>query len=163
LQAISIICSRQSILYFLRNKDILVYVLHAYTGQTVTYLSKRLKVTFHVLVLTVLLGGCAALPVPVQVASWALDGLSVITTQKSVSDHGISLVANQDCAVWRGLTENQLCRPYLNDAIESEILTAAAPMTRRPSTSDLSFLSPSFKIDETVTQPVLSNLYLDII
>ena len=30
-----------------------------------------------------LLGGCA-LPVPVQIASWALDGISYILTEKSV-------------------------------------------------------------------------------
>lgn len=57
-----------------------------------------------------LLGGCA-LPLPVQVASWALDGLSYITTQKSVADHGISVVAQKDCAVLRGLlTEDEICR-----------------------------------------------------
>jgi len=59
-----------------------------------------------------LLGGCA-LPLPVQVASWALDGLSYVTTQKSVADHGISIVANQDCAVLRGiLDDGHICRDF---------------------------------------------------
>jgi len=59
-----------------------------------------------------LLGGCA-LPVPIQVASWALDGLSYLTTEKSVADHGISIVAQKDCAVLRVLTENgQICRDF---------------------------------------------------
>jgi len=57
----------------------------------------------------VLLGGCA-LPVPFQIASWALDGISMLATQKSVTDHGISLVTQQDCAVWRGVTQGELCR-----------------------------------------------------
>jgi len=57
-----------------------------------------------------LLGGCA-LPLPVQVASWALDGISYIATQKSVADHGISMVANKDCAVLRGLLDDgYICR-----------------------------------------------------
>lgn len=56
-----------------------------------------------------LLGGCA-IPVPLQIASWALDGISVLTTQKSVTDHGISLVADKDCAVWRGVVDGELCR-----------------------------------------------------
>ena len=42
-----------------------------------------------------LVTGCAV-PVPLQVASWALDGISIITTEKSVTDHGISIVAQQD-------------------------------------------------------------------
>ncbi len=58
-----------------------------------------------------LLGGCA-LPLPVQVASWALDGLSYVTTQKSVADHGLSAVANRDCSVLRGilLEAGEICR-----------------------------------------------------
>lgn len=57
----------------------------------------------------VLLSGCA-LPVPFQIASWALDGISMLATQKSVTDHGISLVTQKDCAIWRGVTEGALCR-----------------------------------------------------
>jgi len=66
-----------------------------------------------------LLGGCA-LPVPFQIASWALDGISVLTTQKSITDHGISLVAEKDCAVWRGIVDGELCR----DDTDSHILVA---------------------------------------
>lgn len=56
-----------------------------------------------------MLGGCA-LPVPIQIASWALDGFSLLTTQKSITDHGISIVAEKDCALWRGVTEGSVCR-----------------------------------------------------
>jgi len=57
-----------------------------------------------------LLGGCA-LPVPIQIASWALDGISYLATEKSVADHGLSMVAQQDCAVLRGLlSEGEFCR-----------------------------------------------------
>ncbi len=59
-----------------------------------------------------LLGGCA-LPVPVQVASWALDGLSYLLTEKSVADHGISVLAQKDCAVLRGLLDpSEFCRDF---------------------------------------------------
>lgn len=62
------------------------------------------------------LGGCA-LPVPIQIASWALDGLSYITTQKSVADHGLSLVARKDCALLRGLlNEGEFCRDFEDGA-----------------------------------------------
>ncbi len=58
------------------------------------------------------LGGCA-LPVPIQIASWALDGISYLATEKSVADHGLSMVAQQDCAVLRGLlSEGDFCRDF---------------------------------------------------
>ena len=57
-----------------------------------------------------LLGGCA-LPIPIQVASWALDGISYLVTEKSVADHGLSMLAQKDCAVLRGLLDDgEICR-----------------------------------------------------
>ena len=67
------------------------------------------------------LGGCA-LPMPLQVASWALDGFSYLMTEKSVTDHGISLVAEKDCALFRGITEGAVCREW--DDSETETLVA---------------------------------------
>lgn len=49
------------------------------------------------------LGGCA-LPMPVTVASQALDGLSLAATDKTRTDLGISAVMERDCALWRGIT-----------------------------------------------------------
>ncbi|MEQ8807204.1 MAG: hypothetical protein RIE16_15615 [Rhodospirillales bacterium] len=42
-----------------------------------------------------LLGGCA-LPVPIQVASWAIDIISVVATEKSITDHGLSALTCKD-------------------------------------------------------------------
>ena len=53
--------------------------------------------------------GCAA--APVQVALLALDGVSFLVSKKSVADHGISIVMQQDCALWRGVTEGRVCSP----------------------------------------------------
>jgi len=59
-----------------------------------------------------MLSGCA-LPVPIQVASWALDGISYLMTDKSVTDHGLSILAQQDCAVLRVITDpEELCRDF---------------------------------------------------
>jgi hypothetical protein len=76
-----------------------------------------------------LLGGCA-LPLPVQIASWAIDGLSVLTTEKTIADHGVSLVAQKDCALWRGFVEGSVCRD--NDAVT---VIALADLT--PAASDV--------------------------
>lgn len=58
-----------------------------------------------------LLGGCA-LPIPIQVASWAIDIISVVTTEKSLTDHGISALTHKDCALYRAVTEEDsvICR-----------------------------------------------------
>jgi len=57
------------------------------------------------------LSGCA-MPLPLQVASWALDGLSYVATDKSMTDHGLSMVAQKDCALLRGLTEGSICKNW---------------------------------------------------
>ncbi len=61
-----------------------------------------------VIVCTVFLSGYA-LPVPVQAASWALDDISFPTTEKSLTDHGISILTQKDCALWRGLKGDEVC------------------------------------------------------
>jgi len=63
------------------------------------------------LALCLLLSGCA-LPVPLKIASWAVDGISYLTTQKSVLDHGLSAMNGQDCAVLRMATEGKACRNH---------------------------------------------------
>lgn len=40
-----------------------------------------------------------------------IDDASVSVTQKSVSDHGISALAGEDCALWRVLQEGSICKP----------------------------------------------------
>ncbi len=55
--------------------------------------------------------GCALLPAPAQVAMLMIDGVSFVVSKKSVADHGISFVVQQDCALWRGVTEGRFCYP----------------------------------------------------
>lgn len=62
-----------------------------------------------VLFLPLLLGACG-LPPALQIASWVTNAFSYLTTSKSVSDHGISMVSGQDCALHRGLGGDDVCR-----------------------------------------------------
>lgn len=66
--------------------------------------------------ISVLLGACS-IPMPLKFTSWALDGIAYLTTEKSVTDHGISLVAQRDCALWRGITGEQICQSEDETAI----------------------------------------------
>ncbi len=65
---------------------------------------------------SVLLGACS-IPVPLKFMAWGLDGIAYLTAEKSVTDLGISLVAQQDCALWRGITGEQICRSEDGTAI----------------------------------------------
>jgi len=58
----------------------------------------------------VLFLSACAVPPSVQIASWVADGISYIATQKSLTDHGISLLAQRDCALWRGVKGEAICR-----------------------------------------------------
>jgi len=55
------------------------------------------------------LSGCG-IPIGVSIASWVIDGISLAATEKSVSDHGISGVAQKDCALWRIFKGDSICR-----------------------------------------------------
>jgi hypothetical protein len=57
--------------------------------------------------LTVLLSGCG-LPTAVTVASLVANGVSYVSTGKSITDHGISMALEKDCALLRGF-EGDIC------------------------------------------------------
>jgi hypothetical protein len=80
-----------------------------------------------VLALPILLNACA-LPASFSIASLAIDGISYATSGKSVSDHAISAVANEDCAMWRALQARPICR----DRDVPETMVAAAPESEVP-------------------------------
>jgi hypothetical protein len=68
--------------------------------------------------ITILLSGCA-MPIGLQMASFAIQGISMAATDKSVTDHGISAVVQEDCALWRVLIGDPVCRE--SEAIEVAI------------------------------------------
>lgn len=57
-----------------------------------------------------------------------LDGVSVLTTEKSIADHGISIATQSDCAAWRVVVDGEFCRAWeqgetMIAAIEPESVT----------------------------------------
>lgn len=62
------------------------------------------------LVLPFLLAGCALPPV-VTVASLVADGVSYATTGKGTTDHAISAIADEDCALLRPVEGKPMCDP----------------------------------------------------
>ena len=72
------------------------------------------------------LAGCIAPPI-LTYASMALDGASLLTTGKTIGDHALSAAVDEDCALLRVVTEQDVeavCRDYAN---EDERKAAVAP------------------------------------
>lgn len=77
-----------------------------------------------ILATPLLLGGCG-LPVGVSVASLIADGISFAATEKTLTDHGLSLVTNKDCAIWRGIKGEDICAD--SDDLSGDIMVAELP------------------------------------
>lgn len=76
------------------------------------------------------LGACG-LPIGVQIASLFADGVSYLTTDKSLTDHGISAVTGEDCAIWRGVEGGDICRET-GDEKDSETIMATLGQLTQP-------------------------------
>jgi hypothetical protein len=60
----------------------------------------------------VLTGLCAcAIPPALTIVSLATNAVSYAATGKSVSDHGISAIVGEDCALWRVVADRKICTP----------------------------------------------------
>ena len=75
--------------------------------------------------LTLLLAGCA--PTAVTVAQLIANGVSLIITEKTVSDNAISLAMDQDCVMWRVLRNEYPCRDLPLDVPEGTMIASAEP------------------------------------
>ena len=70
------------------------------------------------------------LPVGVQIASLVADGISYLTTEKTLTDHGISVVTSKDCSLWRGGEGENICRD--EDQMGTEDIELAEALTAPP-------------------------------
>lgn len=76
-----------------------------------------------------ILPGCATL----HLVSFGMSGISYITTGKSLSDHAISSVREEDCAVHRFLFEETICHKN-SDLLETNSKTVLAKNTDQEDT-----------------------------
>jgi hypothetical protein len=58
--------------------------------------------------LPLLTGGCGA-PVAAAAASYGADGVSVVESGKTTTDHFASMVSKKDCALWRLFRNRPIC------------------------------------------------------
>jgi len=95
-------------------------------------MARNLKNFLLLLLVTLPLAGCFLPPV-ISLASLALDIGSFAISGKTVTDHGISAVAQEDCALLR-VFDGGVCRPF-EDYEDDVSLAALEPLAPRGATS----------------------------
>ncbi|NKB47890.1 MAG: hypothetical protein GKS02_00850 [Alphaproteobacteria bacterium] len=83
-----------------------------------------MRLSVPALLLAPLLTGCAV-PPAVTVVSLVADGVSYAATGKSTTDHAISAVAGQDCALLRAAQSKNICDPDGEVLVEFEGATTS--------------------------------------
>ncbi|MFQ5763329.1 MAG: hypothetical protein ACE5GT_00220, partial [Rhodospirillales bacterium] len=109
--------------------------------ETITHLRIRLLAA---VAAPLVLAGCG-MPLGVQIASLFADGVSLLTTEKTLTDHGLSVVAGEDCAVWRSLEGEEICREGEAEAVaDAGISPVARSFAEVPGDADvLAFAGPA--------------------
>ncbi len=69
------------------------------------------------------LTGCGV-PTAVTLASYAADGASFLSTGRSVTDHGISILLQKDCALFRIVRDQPVCKPMKKNDLVYDIAFA---------------------------------------
>lgn len=59
--------------------------------------------------------GACGVPLAVSGAGYAADGGFLVASEKTSTDHMISMVSKQDCAVWRVIKGRAVCKPREGD------------------------------------------------
>jgi hypothetical protein len=84
------------------------------------------------------LNGCA-LPPALTIASFAADGVSYLATGKSTTDHALSAIAQEDCAMMRAIAEKPICAPAHKEAASQK------PKGKHPPRTNAAAPSPAVK------------------
>ena len=89
-----------------------------------------------ILAIPVLLSGCG-IPPAVTIATYALDGAVLAASGKTVRDHALSAVVEQDCSMFRVISGSPICVDYEpNDAAADALETMSDSEEMLTVTSD---------------------------
>ncbi|MDJ0947819.1 MAG: SPOR domain-containing protein [Alphaproteobacteria bacterium] len=72
------------------------------------------------------------MPPTLAAASYAADGASIVVSGKSVTDHAISGMADQDCAMIRVVRLRRPCRAYVGEQVAASPPVPAGPAAASP-------------------------------
>lgn len=89
--------------------------------------------------LPLLTGACGA-PVVVALVSYGADGISLVETGKSTTDHLASMASKKDCALWRVVRGQPVCREREGNADPYEVNYDS--VERQPSEDGVAYAPP---------------------
>jgi hypothetical protein len=83
-----------------------------------------------------LLGGCGVVPPVVGIASYALDGVSLLASGKTLSDHALSVAVRRDCALLRIAVNREVCADWGTEPQIAAARPFRSPFDRDDPSSD---------------------------
>lgn len=109
----------------------------------------------------ILVAGCA-LPIGVQIATLVADGVSLMTTKKTLTDHGLSAMTSKDCTIWRGVTGEEFCQEYPAGQGPIFVLNDEGPATAPTNTSGSFQLADASATEFTAPQLRAASVTLNL-
>ncbi len=88
-------------------------------------------------------------------ANMAVSSVSYFFTGKTTTDHGLSLVLQEDCEIIRAL-EGQICRPIGNGYPEGDFEVALQPLEASPDLAEAEFLRADGSVIIDPDRPMLA-------
>ena len=88
-------------------------------------------------------------------ANMAVSSVSYFFTGKTTTDHGLSLVLQEDCEIIRAL-EGQICRPIGNGYPEGDFEVALQPLGSSPELAEAEFLRADGSVVVDPDRPMLA-------
>lgn len=83
-----------------------------------------------VIAVALVVTGCG-IPPAITIASYAIDGVALVASGKTVKDHALSAAIGQDCAMFRVVTGAPVCTDYEPNP------AAAAALARMPDSEEM--------------------------
>lgn len=77
-----------------------------------------------------LLGGCGVIPPAISIASYALDGVSLLASGRTLTDHALSVAARQDCKLFRMVQNLEVCNDWGSQPQMAEARPQRPPLDR---------------------------------
>ena len=110
-----------------------------------------------IVALSLLITGCGAPPV-FEMVYYGIQGVSLAVSGKSVGDHAISAMMDQDCAVFRIVRGETICQDTPEDDVPVSVSIARALKGEGPASSALSDLDDSVlgEENEEIPQTIVS-------
>jgi hypothetical protein len=116
-----------------------------------------------------LLNGACAAPLALTAASYAADGALLVASDKTATDHFVSMVSKKDCAMWRLLRGRPICKdregdkdPYDVDYTQPQRMVAedgvhyAPPLRAAPDAPAVSWDAAAYKTAPTPNPPPIT-------